>query len=239
MTVDLLDVFERAGAKKADRNLSFAFDFGRELPGLNFDLSHFRKWAEVWRRLEVKYSVGRWDIESLLALYAAIGERYVAVSDPTMSEWAEEYFDSRTWPDFLPPTESGFSKLDIKLVRVWGVWEEVVRESPGYHKEREKLWKCIYDRGDSETLKHKNDVMNGRWPLELLGSIDLDHWAGKLAHGTYAKVEKIKKLPEDKAREEVERFQESIDSIFWGLHEVETKMEILVKEIREFLNLPV
>jgi len=61
MMTDLLQMFEEAGAKTTNENLSICFDFGsEEIPRLEFDVENFRDWLETWERLRQLTPNRRW-----------------------------------------------------------------------------------------------------------------------------------------------------------------------------------
>ena len=143
MMSDLLAMFERAAAQRTDNNVAIEFDFGADMPQLDFDLHSFRQWLERWKKVSTVLTVNIWDIELLWKLAQVLRpERdleQVSRNHPSVGRWIDEY-DSQRWPaNNPPPPRSGNADLDARLNRVWRLWETVVRQSSRFGNLHEDL----------------------------------------------------------------------------------------------------
>jgi len=143
MMSDLLVMFERAAADTADDNVAIEFDFGADLPQLDFDLRSFRQWLERWKRVSTVLTVNIWDIELMWELARVLRPQrdldQVIRNHPPVARWIHEY-ELERWPTSMPPPpQSGNPDLDARLNRVWKLWETVVRESSRFGASHEDL----------------------------------------------------------------------------------------------------
>jgi len=143
MMSELLRMFERAAAQRADRNIAIEFDFGADLPQLDFDISSFRQWMERWQKVCTVLTVNLWSTELLWRLAQVLQQGRRAADTRRcgcqVASWIAEY-DSGRWPAHSPPPpESGKPELDERLKRVWRLWETVLRESGRFGNAHEDL----------------------------------------------------------------------------------------------------
>jgi hypothetical protein len=274
MMSDILTMFESSGAKRSSRNLFIDFDFGKDLPELKFDLSHFKDWIETWNKIISRYIANLWNTNLLWKLNSVFRSdgfqsRNKGTSNQILYKWLLEYQERRRWPDFLLPAPyTGITDIDEKISRAWKVWEKVVIESSKYGKDRDILNEIAfkpmrdnssddedrYQNGDRpsrftrdiESRSRKNGLFDKEcnykikdWPPELLGQIDSDYWAGSFAKGAYEKIEEISGLTGIEKKQEANELGERLDEIFNILPKIEVEGESLIREIEEFLSLPI
>jgi hypothetical protein len=268
MMSDILKMFEMAGAKRTDNGLYINFDFGKNLPQLNFDLSHFRDWIETWKKIASTYIANIWDIELLWDLNKAFRVDNKEASNQLLYKWIFEYSEMKRWPDFsLNAPESGLPELDKIISKAWKVWRKVVKESLKYGKERDKLKEIAFkhrrnylneenerpqeDRPDRYlnqiNSRERRDNYTDRedmyqvedWPPSLLWQLDSELWAGSFAKRVYAIAEEISTLAGSEKKQKADQLSERLDEVFLKLPKVEFKGESLIRELEEFLNLPI
>lgn len=244
MMVDLLRLFEEAGANRGKLNLAVRFNFDKDLPPLEFDLEHFRRWQESWQRVAGIYLANLWNGNSLWSLNSLLGSMDVKVRDPSMKQWLDDYSgrDNRRgrWSDTEPPPpQCGAPELDATLVRVWRVWLAVVRHSKRYGSNREQLRRLWHSKRQAERLHSQRENAQEPWPLELLGMLDNDLWAASLAKGAYSKAEAIRELTEPERSREADALNQTFMGLFNTLEVVEIEGESLQRTLEDFLNLPI
>src|SRR3990172_489735 len=200
MMTDLLRMFEEADASQGKLNLAVRFNFDKDLPPLEFDLEHFRRWQESWQRVAGTYLANRWNSDTLWQLNSLLRSMNTQVRDPRMKQWLDDYFGNDNsrgqWSDAEPPSpQCGVPKLDATLARVWRVWLTVVQQSKRYGRNLAEFRRLCFgeNRVDRSESLPKQD--QEPWPLELLGRLDSDHWTASLARGAYSKTEAIVELP--------------------------------------------
>jgi hypothetical protein len=246
MMVDLLRLFEEAKASQGKLNLAVRFDFDKDLPALEFDLDHFRRWQEIWQRVAGKFLVNLWNSNSLWQLNGMLRSVNAKVRDPQMQRWLAIYSDGKNgrghWSDVEPPApKSGNSELDATLERVWRVWLTVVRECKRYGADRERLNRLCFgpDRIRSADLESEAGQQREAWPIELLGGLDSDLWPASLAQGAYAKAEAISDLPEPERSAEAQALNQKLTELFASLQVMEVEGESLQRTLQDFLSLPI
>jgi len=245
MMADLLRFFEEANANQGKLNLAVRFNFDKDLPPLQFDLEHFRRWQESWQRMAGTYLANLWNSNSLWQLNRLLRSRDIRVRNPHIQQWLAEYYkdDNRRgqWPDAEPPSpQCGISELDATLARVWRVWLTVVRQSKKYGPDREQLNqlnRLLF--GENRIARSESRSEQDPWPLELLGRLDSDHWAASLAQGAYSKAEAISELPEPERSREADTLNRTLTELFASLQVVEVESESLRRTLKDFLNLPI
>lgn len=244
MMVDLLRLFEEADAKQGKLNLKVRFNFDKKLPPLEFDIEHFRSWQESWQQVAGTFQANQWNIGTLWKLNGILGSRNATVLNPAMKRWLAEYntgkHDRGTWPDAEPPSpQCGIPDLDDTMARVWRVWLTVVRLSKRYGKDRELLHSLCYGNDRISRAESQLEQDQEPWPLELLGGLDSDYWAGLLAQGAYYRVETICKLAEPERSQEADALNKNLTELFDSLHVVTVEGESLQRTLQDFLNLPI
>lgn len=244
MMVDLLRLFEEAGANQGKLNLAVRFNFDKDLPPLEFDLEHFRRWQESWQRVAGTYLANLWNGNSLWSLNSLLRSMDAKVRDPSMKQWLDDYFgrDNRRgrWSDTEPASpQCGVQELDATLVRVWRVWLTVVRHSKQYGNDREQLNQLWKSERRTEPLHPECEEDQEPWPLGLLGGLDSDLWTASLARGAYSKAEAIRELPESERSREAHALNQKLRDLFDSLQVVEVEGESLQRTLQDFLNLPI
>lgn len=139
MMSDLLCMFEKAGANQTNRNLDISFDFKKDLPKLELNLSNFKQWVQIWEKVSGIYLVNQWNLRKIWKLNDALRERRDNLQSEMLQNWLQQYdIDKKgIWPDFpLPIPCSGDPDLDKTLAKVWRIWNEIVTESSKYGKQR-------------------------------------------------------------------------------------------------------
>ena len=244
MMVDLLRLFEEAAANQGKLNLAVRFNFEKDLPPLEFDLEHFRRWQESWQRVAGTYLANLWNSNSLWQLNGLLRSMDARVRNPRMQQWLADYYKGNNrrgqWPDVEPPSpRSGIPELDAPLARVWKVWLTVVRQSKRYGPDRERLNRlCFGENRIGRSESHPKQDQEP-WPLELLGGLDSDHWAASLAQGAYSKAEAISELAEPKRSREADALNQKLTELLSSLQVVEVEGESLQRTLQDFLNLPI
>jgi hypothetical protein len=203
MMVDLLCMFEKAGARETDRNLDISFKFDQDLPELRFDITHFRNYIETWKKIASNYLINQWSGETIWQLNRILHDNYpISINDPLAQKWFDGNIDAGAkkwlkeynsieqgvWPDFsLPMPDSGNSNLDERITKVWRVWTSIVRASSRYGKSRSALQNIWHEsRQEAEINSNASgQIPIDYWTPEFLASIDSDNWAGSLAKGVY------------------------------------------------------
>lgn len=244
MMVDLLRFFEEAAANQGKLNLAVRFNFEKDLPPLEFDLEHFRRWQESWQRAAGTYLANLWNSNSLWQLNGLLGSVDARVRNPRMQQWLADYYKGNNrrgqWSDAEPPSpRSGIPELDATLARVWRVWLNVVRQSKRYGPDRERLNRlCFGENRIGRSESHSRQDQDP-WPPELLGRLDSDHWAASLAQGAYSKAEAISELPEPERSREADALSQKLTDFLGSLQAVEVEGESLQRTLQDFLNLPI
>ncbi len=240
MMSDLMQMFEKAGAKQTNHNLAVRFNFDRDIPELSFDLSHFRSWSETWKKVADTYLANLWDNQTIWALNSALRGRNEDVRNPLLRRWLTEYMERRLWPNFmLPAPRSGDQRLDETLARAWRVWETIVRESAKYSMSRDMLNEIAFGRSDESNHEDQPDSTQAEWSPRFLGRIDSDHWAGSLARGAYDKAEAIAIMPLPERRRMADELRSQLEKVLSNVSMVQVTGEALVRYLEEFLNLPI
>jgi len=241
MMVDLLKMFEKAGANRTDRNMVIKFNFDQDLSPLTFDLEHFRIWLDAWKRLKGKYLTNVWTANLLWSLNSAFRSDVwkTPLRDAQATRWISEYRERRSWPQFtlsVPISED--PDLDELLDRTWRVWQRVVAESSKYGPDRDNLRDLAFGRRsnvDSVDLENNED---DPWPVRLLGGIDSDYWASSIVAGAYSSAEIIAQLPPSERRRRASELAARLSEVFMSLPKVEMERDELLHELQEYLQLP-
>jgi hypothetical protein len=244
MMTDLLGLFEQAGANQGRLNLAVRFNFDKDLPPLEFDLEHFRRWQESWQRVVGSYLANMWNNNSLWQLSGLLRSMDARVRNPQMQKWLADYNGGNnrrgSWPDVEPPPpQCGIPELDATLTRVWRVWLTVVQQSKRFGKEREQLNRLWHAEMRTERMRTERAEHQERWPLGLLAGLDSDQWAASLAKGTYFRAETISDLPEPRRRSESDALNQKLTELFDSLLVVEVEGQALQRTLQDFLNLPI
>ncbi|MEW5871477.1 MAG: hypothetical protein AB1894_19545 [Chloroflexota bacterium] len=238
MMSDLLAMFEKAGAKRTDRNLAIEFDFGRELPNLKFDIEHFRDWLSVWRKVSGYFDVNLWNFNTIWQLNGIFSEQTPQYYDERVKSWIDKYRRERIWPDdLLPAPRSGIPELDLWLGKAWMVWTNIVTESKKYGRDRNILRRLGLETTEipAEILPNSQDSL---WSPNMLASIDSDHWAESFASGAYSKTERLSQMTRTERQKYAGELQASLEETFSAIPKGKVKGETLVSELIDFLNLP-
>ena len=241
MMSDLLCMFEKAGANQTNRNLDISFDFNKDLPKLEFNLSNFKKWVEIWEKVSGIYLVNQWDSSTIWKLNKALREHGDNLQNITLQNWLQQYdtFKKGVWPDFpLPIPCSGDPDLDKTLAKVWRIWNKIVTESSKYGKQRIQPREPMAQESLNDAVYNDLQEENIIWTQKDLCQIDSDNWAGTLAKGAYSKAEKISFLDPPERRIAATELRKELEEIFNQLPKIEVEGEILVRNLQEFLQLP-
>jgi hypothetical protein len=124
MMADLLELFERHGARHSGAFVAIEFDFGRQGKNdLHFDLREFR---DAQRALQhATTTVRRWDWEEeahwelLRTLRGSVSSTNSELSDPAAQTWIDEW-ELERWPDqALEPPETTNRRLADRLFEIW------------------------------------------------------------------------------------------------------------------------
>jgi hypothetical protein len=241
MMSDLVAMFEEAGAKQTNKNINISFDFGKAIPELKFDLSHFKNWVETWQHVLGTYLTSEWNDNTIWELLSVLRENDEAIANPILNKWLDQYLQQGVWSEVhLPVPRSGNSDLDKTLAKVWKVWSEVVLESAKYGRERSMLRNINSLEFDKlpENLQRDRFRDRIRWSPRFLAKIDQDNWSAGLAKGVYIKAEKISRLEPQEKLKEATKLRDEIESVFSKVPTVEVEGEILAQDLQEFLQLP-
>jgi len=240
MMSDLLRMFERACATQTNNNLAIRFDFGKELPELSFDLTHFRQWSEVWSSVAGWFLANVWNYDAIWALNGTVRTLQQRTVHPVVLEWLTQYYERRVWPGFrLEAPTSGVRELDERFQRAWRVWMMVVSESARYGEKRDDLRREVNRRNEGRECEERSESNRRLWTPEFLASIDSDHWAGSFAAGAYDHAERISQLPPEEQRSAADELAIALQSVFDQVRQEEVPGETLVRGLQDFLQLPI
>jgi len=240
--IDLLRMFEEAGANRTDKNIVVRFNFEHNLPELGFDLEHFRIWLEAWKKLKAKYLTNVWNFQSLWNLNSVLREndRESRLRDTEARRWVSEYRELRMWPDFvLSAPASGDPELDQQLARAWEVWQRVVEESSKYGQDRNSLREITFGGSANSGATRQGGEEDEDWPATLLRGIDSDFWAGSFASGAYHKVETLSHLPPLEQKQKARELASHLDKVFANLPRAQVEKNEIIQELQEYLQLPI
>jgi hypothetical protein len=148
--------------------------------------------------------------------------------------WTFEYFERRRWPEFdLPRPTSGDAPLDGALLKAFGVWSMVVRESSKFGRDRREFHERMSGIEESREVGERN------WSLRFLAQVDYHNWAGSVATGIHSTAAMAASLPEADRRGFVAAQVEAIEALFARLPTMNIEEESIRRTLVEFLNLPI
>jgi hypothetical protein len=190
MMGDLLAFFESTRAFESSTGvMRVAFDFGRKIEGLQFDLTSFRIWVRHFEQVrDLRQSdEPAWNHDYLTQLCkivegaaAEAGDRTkIGADNAALTEWLLTYQEG-TWPEksLLPPdTPPGASRDALDLS--WDLWLAVVAGSSSIGRTRAKLGAITWQSREPTDAALDHDP----WVLRLLDSMD---WAARMASSLYA-----------------------------------------------------
>jgi len=235
MFADLLGMFERAGAKRTDRNLEIAMSFGDPRRDFGFDLDHFRAMLVTLRRVTSVVERVLWGHDHFWMLHHAFTEGESAadmsVTAPAATEWLRVYREDRAWPrSRLGAPQAGDALLDGLLRRVWRVWAAVTDATAELADDRTAL----RDRQGSE----EPVAGAGLWDPGVLARLDLDDWAAGIVQAAYSRTERLHALVEPQRSEEAAVLIGSLEEVMSSGPMVLEEAAHLEKHLTEFLRLP-
>ena len=231
MMSDLLQMFEKAGAKQTNHNIGINFDFGKGVPELSFDLRHFRDWTKVWSEVTATVNANIWNTETIWQLGHCFNNNLNHTQDEEAIKWLIEYDDDKRWPDrILAAPKSGINELDRRVERVWKVWRWVVQGSSAINKDRSVLRK----------LRWREDVNEQADELQLFfANVDGDCWSRYMVQIVYGNIEYLKELPDIDKTMIIRELTHRIDEFFEGIPKSTFELTTLCQQLRDFLNLPI
>lgn len=191
MMQELLVMFERARAiGSSSGTLLVEFDFGRNIPGLKFDLRTFRTWLQRFRWVSDSTSslVPYWNHDLLEQLCRLFDQAATALQDAPQVEcvpqevrmWLSEYDQRRRWPTSplaLPMVPEG--RFADVLFICWDIWSRVVESSKRAGPSRTALAAFRWEPSSQQPLPFTENW----WLLRLL---DEGNWAGRMVKACYA-----------------------------------------------------
>ena len=255
MMSDLLRFFEHAAAREGRANLAMEFDFGIDLPQLDFDLNNFRKWLERWQRVRSILTVNLWDVELLWSLVSALAQQPQAsnrqINNGIAVRWLKEY-EQGFWPDAYPkaPT-SGDPELDVRFLRLWRLWTTVVRESAGHGATHEDLRRAAQEldrpRGEVDRLREA-ELREGAeerlsfldsWPASLLNNLNGEFWPRQILASAYLQAESVAGGQGSSRTQNAQQLANRLDEIFGQVDSREVHGTQLLQHLDDFLNLPI
>lgn len=234
MMTDLLQMFEEAGARATDENLSVRFDFeSDDVPEVEFDLEHFREWRAAWEELTQSVPIREWNSDGLWGLLDVLRNnqfRNNQLRSDDVQSWVSTY-ESGTWPDDFPTIDpTGYPELDRHLKKVWSLWRDIVVASKQYGPERNDLRQAQESNGVNDSYE--------RWPLQLLYHLDLDWWT----RNTIVAIDDIEnKILENQTEEPPEgnEIVEKLQEVFDSVPVRNEDMERAVRALEDLLKLPI
>jgi hypothetical protein len=231
MMRDLFVFFERAQAVRSSTGtLQIAFDFGRTIENLEFDLRSFRLWQQVFSITTIDSDEAHyWNHDYLLRLCQTLETAQNAtsgivkgLSDRQALEWLGLYESERIWPAWsLPPPDVGGGDFSDTLAICWQAWARIVSASRSIGIARDDLESYQWESPTGETRGWRD-----AWLLKLLDGVD---WCGRVVRAAYQMAER----PEvwETSRSELDRL----------LSEVPRRpqpREARVETFQELLSLP-
>ncbi len=229
MMADLLELFERHGARHSGAFVAIEFDFGRQGKNdLHFDLREFR---DAQRALQhATATVRRWDWEEeahwklLQTLSRSALSTASEPSDPAARAWLNEW-ELERWPDrALEPPETSNDRLADRLAEIWELWRAVIEESRA--AVADGSWKRL----------QRAELTPGEERLEVLERLENDHFARVLVLDAYTAVEQTERSGSPDAADDlanaltelIERYPPTI-----------AQGQVAVETLQDILNLPV
>jgi hypothetical protein len=233
----VFELFEQAGARSGDSNLSVEFAFEPSLRSLSFDVQSFRKLQSVWQKATQKSEETAWNHDTIMgvgALLESLVKPVGRVSPSTdLRRWLEEYENGGRWPDWEPePTVFASQKLDVYGRELWLLWTDIVSASRKLGPARTDL-SAVHFNGT--ILDHLEEAREHAIRVDLfdpwlLRNLDSQGWSGNfLQH--LAALAQVTTLPRE-TEEELTRFMDNLPRRKMTL---ESKVRVLV----DILNLPI
>lgn len=233
MMSDLLCLFEQANATLSGKNLMIRFHFDKRTDALDFDIRHFRHIKEKVDKQMVRHLFPRLDRETMGSIEKTVtGDLEINFNekpeDINAQRWMKEYRDTDTWPEFdleLPST--GDYNLDNVLNKLWDIWR-------AYFKECRRLFKN--NRAIHSALR--DTTIHSFIPANVFGR-EIDGGSYRFVQAIFIVIEQLNALTEKEkgaARAEMtNRIKELLDSLQYE----EITVEEQIKDIEEFLSLPI
>lgn len=235
MLQDLLDLFVEAGAQFGEHNLAVEFDFGRGVD-LGFDVEQFRQWMTQWNRALRSAAEAQWNTNQLWQLVEILRHRGDGgPTPPELERWNLEYFERRRWPEArvsLPA--SGDRELDELLLRAWRLWETALRECAAQSRDRQDLNQKLHQGRNRPN--REQEAEENPWPLEVLASLDSDHWPASLVSGLITTAIESRSRHID--RESLDALKQKLSDLFGSVPSISVQLDAWVLEWLAYLDLP-
>jgi hypothetical protein len=234
MMIDLLALYERAGASSAaGDNLRIEYDFAEGGDTLAFDLSWFRDAARRWRSVTGPVPVVEATVGDLWAFEAALRpgrERLQAA--PAVTPLTEMYDRGLPWVAEVPqPPVTGAAELDRVLEEVHE-FAGVVLELSRRHSTGPESLRGSWDQGRlDDSVDPMGSESGSLSPLAFLHS---DRWLETVASDLLALAGVARRRPKD-----CQQIAESVAASLAGVPRGVQLREQRVQELFELLSLPV
>ncbi len=230
MMADLLELFERHGARHSGAYVAIEFDFGRQGKNdLRFDLREFRDGRRALQHATA--TVRRWDWEEeahwklLQTLWGIAASTNSELSDPAARAWLDRWEPER-WPDrALEPPETSNRRLADRLAEVWELWRAIVEES-----------RAAVADGSWKRLQRTEAVGPGEERLEMLERLENDHFARGVVWAAYSAVEQIERSG---SPDTAEGLANALAELIERYPPTIAQGPVTVAVLRDILNLPV
>jgi hypothetical protein len=188
MMVEILRMFEHAGAQTSDENIQIAFNFAEYESSLEIDLNAFRAASQLWSGALRDLRVRQWEIDSLWRLNGCVrGANSLqgsASDDPVLRRWLSSFEIRGSLPPlWLPPPQSQNQKLASVIAAVWSVWTGFLESCHRHASSHDELMAKRQSQLNS-TQSHEEEP----WPLQLLVQVESDFWAVSMATDLYRAV---------------------------------------------------
>ena len=242
MMCDLLAMFEKAGAKKSNKNILISFNFDKKKKPYKFDIEKFKETIEITERTVQNYSQLNvtkdifWRINDIIRKSSIFynEDPDKVIKNKSIRQWIETYYQY-IWPNFIPSQPlTGIMPFDQKVNKVWRIWKRVVEQGKSYDENRKKLIPEIFNASRGE--KQGNSYNLAIWTL---AEIDSDNWAGEFIWLFCYRIEKINGLPLDIRKDEVLRLENDLDEILKDIYLDLYDDSILEKKLKDFFSLPI
>ena len=235
MLQDLLRLFSEAGAQFGEHNLAVQFNF-EDNEELGFDVEQFRQWMAQWSRANGLALEAHWNTNQLWQLSSVLRRNDAARNErqrPELRLWMLDYREKRRWPSSRPLLRrTGDSELDILLERAWNLWVIVMDECERQSQDRDDLREKWHREN---RLADFPDDEDQAWPINVLASLDSDHWPASL-------IESIISLSEDARLDQddpgIEQAKTKLRQLYESVPGVATTRESWVLAWEAYLDLP-
>ncbi len=202
MMRDVCIFFARHGIKGTNNSIRMKFDFGADLPELEFDLENFkeiiRKSVMVIQQVEARV----WDTDLLWQLLsllrkAAARRNNLWTQNQDFQKWVSFYDNGYiVQPEISKPsTPEPFGSLWDEL---FDIWRMVVGKCNEFEPNRENFWQKAHSRESKEGRDRGEEILVGleiptfaKEDMRGLAALVSDHWLKDFGENLFALAEKL------------------------------------------------